>query len=169
MGNKDRYYIVALSIFTLFLGGCVPMQQAKSPTFKPTIKSTDKSMLGGLQQYMAALEQQGEKGDIAAQRQLGAMFSASGNSEQADRWLRLSAESGDADAQAKLGDIYTASSQYDEALNWYTKSASQGNAKAQSQVANFYLKGWGTDINLEQSVYWDNLAAGQGIASSQNN
>ncbi|VFS51812.1 SEL1-like repeat protein [Budvicia aquatica] len=120
MGNKDRYYIVALSIFTLLLGGCVPVQQAKSPTFKPTIKSTDKSMLGGLQQYMAALEQQGEKGDIAAQRQLGAMFSASGNSEQADRWLRLSAESGDADAQAKLGDIYTASSQYDEALNWYT-------------------------------------------------
>lgn len=92
--------------------------------------------------YFTALKQWrplAERGDAAAQNNLGALY-ANGHGVAQD---------------------------YREAAKWYGLAAAQGDENAQTSLGAFYAKGQGVPQDFSKALYWFRLAAEQGDHTAQ--
>ncbi|MEO1610408.1 MAG: caspase family protein [Pseudomonadota bacterium] len=126
------------------------------------------------------LQARAERGEAAAQAQLGSMYEKGlggfkKDQREAVRLYKLAAEQGNAQAQANLGLMYDdglGGLQEDdrEAVRLYKLAAEQGDAQGQRFLAYMYRKGLGglkTDEHKAVRLY--KLAAEQGNAGAQRN
>lgn len=125
---------------------------------------------------LATLRQQAEKGDPAAQTQLGLAYrngkGVNQDLEEAVKWYTRAAEKNHAEAQAYLGFMYMTGRGVRrndaEAAKWHRKAAEQGNPLGQYNLGLMYLHGrGGTEANKQQAYAWLKLAAEQNNGSAQ--
>jgi TPR repeat protein len=116
---------------------------------------------------MKATTDAAEKGDAAAQSELGNFYrwgddKTDPDYKKAEEWYRKAAEQGFAEAENGLGELYTDGNgiQKDpaEALKWLSKAAEQGNRPAQMNLASIYVNGTGTVRNIEEACFWATVA-----------
>ncbi|MGO9484945.1 MAG: trypsin-like peptidase domain-containing protein [Rhodomicrobium sp.] len=116
-----------------------------------------------------------EKGDTAAQYNLGYMYiTGQGviqDNMEAAKWFKLAADKGLARAQHIYG-LMCASGErlpqdHTEAAKWFRLSAEQGEAGAQSSLGVAYASGQGVPQNYIEAAKWFRLAANQGDAEAQ--
>lgn len=111
-----------------------------------------------------------EKGDVAAQVNLGNLYmkglGVRQNYVEALRWYRNAAEQNEPMAQSKLGILYYyglgVAQDYAEAGLWFRKAADQGESGAQAVLGSLYALGEGLPRDYAQAYYWYSLAAEQG-------
>ena len=114
--------------------------------------------------------QAAERGDAAAQTNLGWMYEGGRGVRQDDaeavRWYRQAAAQGHAKAQTNLGVMYAEGRgvrQDDaEAVKWYRQAAAQGNAVAQFNLGEAYDQGRGVRKNLALAQEWYGKACQNG-------
>ena len=125
---------------------------------------------------LANLRQQAEKGDPAAQTQLGLAYrngkGVQQDLEEAVKWYTRAAEKNHAEAQAYLGFMYMTGRGVRrndaEAAKWHRKAAEQGNALGQYNLGLMYLHGrGGTETSKVKAYVWLKLAAEQNNGSAQ--
>jgi uncharacterized RDD family membrane protein YckC len=128
-----------------------------------------------LAELAAAIRVDAERGDAAAQRELGAAY-ASGegvpkDAVEAVRWFRLSAAQGYAEAQLDLGRMYIAGEGVPkdtaEALKWIRLAAAQGDCPAQTMLGKLYFEGADVPKDLAEAAKWLRLSAAQGDGEAQ--
>jgi TPR repeat protein len=115
----------------------------------------------------AGLQEQAEKGDIAAQRTLGVMFdfgkSVKRDYVQAAKWYRMASDNGDALAQNNLASLYANGlgmpTNLTLAVELYRKSAEQEYALAQNSLGGHYYHGWGVPQDRNEAFRWFKRAA----------
>ena len=120
-------------------------------------------------QHLADLQSKAEKGDVAAQVQLGGLYAEGADnwSVKKDRaesmkWYRRAADQGNMKALADLvwcGDT--------KALAELRSRAENGSAEAQEQLAVVYVMGWGVNRDYGEAAQWRRKAAEQGNAEAQ--
>ena len=117
-----------------------------------------------------------ERGDAAAQFQLGFMYSSgfgdfAEDDAEALKWYRRSAEQGLAQAQSTLGTAYAYGHSLEQdltqAATWCRLGAEQGDAGGQRCMAMLYAGGCGVEQGYAESARWYRLAALQGDGSAQ--
>ncbi len=165
-------------IFSVALGLTAKAQQ---PAIPPATNAVGTNGLGKI----AEIRAKAEKGDAAAQTELGLMCERGNDVPQdyaeAAKWYRKAAEQGYARAQRQLGDMYDigqgVNNDEAEAVKWwhkaadqYRKSAEQGNADAQWELGGLHFRLHYADTNY---TYAEGLklvrkAAEQGNADAQN-
>ena len=132
---------------------------------------------GSQQEMVSKLRRAAERGDVAAQYNIGCMY-ADGkgvleDDKAAVKWFQKAAEQGYADAQFNLGCMYAngegVPEDNSEAVKWYRKAAEQGLAEAQVNLGNMYDEGEGVPEDDSEAVKWYRKAADQGYASAQLN
>jgi uncharacterized protein len=126
---------------------------------------------------LEAIKAKAEKGDPAAQTELGKLY-CGGHGVPQDyaesvRWLRKAAEQGNAGGQCTLGWCYAAGlglpKDYAQAVRWYRKAAEQGDAGAQINLGVCYENGEGAPQDYAEAVKWYRKAAEQGDSGAQIN
>lgn len=108
-----------------------------------------------------------EKGDAAAQTQLGLRYrkgqGVPADNDKAVEWYRKAAEQQHADAQAYLGFMYMTGRGVKkddaEALKWSKLSAEQGNSTGQYNLGMLYLSGRGVAADRVEAYRWLKKAA----------
>jgi uncharacterized protein len=116
-----------------------------------------------------ATRERAAHGEVAAQRELGAMYTngkgVARNFDQALLWLGKAADAGDAEAQYRLATAYHGGfgvpSDAGLALAWARKSAEQGYPDAQMLLGTLYLAGRGVPRDDAQAVDWFRKAVAQ--------
>lgn len=116
-----------------------------------------------------------EKGDAAAQYELGLMFETGvgvpEDSKEAARWYLLAAPQGYASAQHNLAGMYAngqgVNQDFNEAVKWYRLAAQQGYLSAQLMLGTMYSTGIGGAKDFAEAAKWYRLAAAQGVAGAQ--
>lgn len=124
---------------------------------------------------IADLVGRAEKGEAAAQLELGGIYSkgegVTKDVAEAVKWLSQAARQGNAEAQMKLGGIYIGGrgvlKNSSEAAKWFMMSAEQGNASAQCQIGRMHLTGAGVPKDVVEAYKWSTLAATQGDAAAK--
>lgn len=121
-----------------------------------------------------------EKGLAPAQCELGHMYAeglgVAQDYVQAEHWYRMAANQGDIDAMVYLGTMYYSGVEdygihkdFNKAFHYYSRAANFGNdAEAQLYLAYMYLRGEGTEQDLEKAFEWTKKSAEQGFAQAQN-
>lgn len=121
-----------------------------------------------------------EKGLAEAQCALGQMYAeglgVAQDYVQAEHWYRMAANQGDIDAMVYLGTMYYSGVEdygihkdFNKAFHYYSRAANFGNdAEAQLYLAYMYLRGEGTEQDLEKAFEWTEKSAKQGFAQAQN-
>ena len=127
------------------------------------------------------LKKKAEKGDAAAQNDLGfAYYKGEYNGEETEQdsetavlWFTQSAKQGFAEGQNNLGDCYFygkgVERNYTKAAEWYTKAAEQKNAEGQVNLGECYQHGLGVEQDTEKGVELFAQAVSQGNAEGKNN
>ena len=126
-------------------------------------------------QVAARLRAAAERGDPAAQLQLGRMYrdgrGVPADAVQAAAWVRKAADQGNAEAQSLLGSMYQFGQgvPHDHvlAVSWTRAAAEQGNAEAQMSLGSMYAYGVGVPKDNAQFVAWYQKAAEGGNAFAQ--
>nr|WP_314169350.1 tetratricopeptide repeat protein [uncultured Neisseria sp.] len=121
--------------------------------------------------------QAAERGNAAAQNNLGSMYYKGRGVRQDDaeavKWFRQAAERGDAQAQFNLGIMYDigrgVSRDDAEAVKWYRQAAERGVADAQFNLGNMYYEGRGVRQDDAEAFKWYRQAAAQGDVQAQFN
>lgn len=128
------------------------------------------------QQPLAALSQQAQHGDTAAQFQLAALYSrgegVEKNYPESARWLTLAAQQGNAPAQGVLATMYYegvgVAQNYTQAAHWARLAAMQGDSTGQSVLGAMYFEGRGYAQDYQEAYAWLALAAVNGeLAETQ--
>ena len=126
---------------------------------------------------MNNLRSQAEKGDAAAQYELGVRL-ADGRDLDRDTktaiiWLEKAAKSGLAPAQYRLGALYRegkgVTANNTRAQEWFKKAAQSGNARAMHNLAVVMAEGAGGAPDYAAAGEWFRQAAEYGIKDSQYN
>jgi len=120
--------------------------------------------------HITAIRTMAEKGDAAAQSNLGVMYDngegVPEDDKEAVKWYRLAAEQGYAPAQSNLGVMYDngegVPEDDKEAVKWYRLAAEQGYARAQYNLGVMYANGEGVPEDDVQAYAWMNLAKAAG-------
>ena len=113
-------------------------------------------------QAFEAMRERAGRGDVAAQRELGALYATGKgvqrNHEQALVWMSKAADAGDAEAQYRVGSAhhggYGTAVDMLRAADWYRKSADQGYPQAQMLLGTLYLAGRGVPRDEVQAAAW---------------
>jgi TPR repeat protein len=153
---------LAMSLLAFSLTGCKP-----AASVPEAAKPVD----------LAGTRAKAERGDAAAQKELGAIYAHGQVVKQdyaaAARWYRAAADQGHAGAQTALGELYEAGQgvPHDEAAaaEWYRRAAEQGHVGGQYSLAVLYVLGRGVPKDLTEAVKWYRRAAGQGNALARYN
>ncbi len=124
---------------------------------------------------ISELRQRAEKGELAAEFELGTMYGLGQGVPQdyseAMCWFRKAADQGYASAQGAIGAMYSfgqgVPQDYAEAMRWYRKAADQGNAAGQHSVGAMYFQGQGVPKDYGEAMRWFRRAADQGDADAQ--
>ena len=118
----------------------------------------------------SALQQKAERGDAAAQYELGLAY-ANGKDvprdyKEAVKWVRMAAEQGNAKAQYTMALCYAKGvgvpQDYKEAAKWVRLAAEQGDVAAQYNMGSCYARGTGVPQDYVQAYAWYNVASAQG-------
>lgn len=128
-----------------------------------------------LLQEANALRASAERGDPAAQFNLGHMYyhgeGVPLDYAQAENWYYKAAVQGHVVAEYALGYMYQygqgASQDYAEAARWYGKAADRAYSKAEVNLATLYCYGRGVSQDYAAAVRWYRAAANQGDANGE--
>jgi serine/threonine protein kinase/TPR repeat protein len=152
----------------------VAVQTPKSPPVSAPSAADAAVLAGPLADLLAAAN----RGDAAAQNQLGVKYAQAENGltrndTKAVEWYRKAANQGLAKAQTNLGDMYFfgrggLTRSYLDALSWYLKASQQDWPDAQYRLGYMYEKGLGTDKDMAKAVQLYRSAADRGYAEAQN-
>lgn len=165
--NRTTISIFCLVSLVLAAGGCL----SAATNFDPDAYLANKA------KEEAQLKDKAERGDAAAQCQLGLAY-ANGigvpkNGPEAVRWFLKAAEQGDAAAQYNLGVTYAIGDGIpkdgNEAVKWYRKAAEQGVGSASFNIGLMYASGEGVPKDTAEAVKWYRKGAEQGNANAQCN
>lgn len=173
--NIDRVtvFMGALLCLAISVANAMETQQAPDAAFEEGMAAYKRA------DYTTALEKWrplAEKGDAAAQRELGRMYEYGKGVKRdfklAAEWYRKAADQGMAEAQFALGRIYEygkgAPEDLKHAAEWYRKAADQGMAEAQICLGMLYRYGKnGVTKDEEQAFEWFRKAADQGTPTAQ--
>jgi TPR repeat protein len=157
-------------------------QTAKSPPASSSVpppisapSAADAAVLAG---PLADLLAAANRGDPAAQNQLGVKYAQAENGLTRDdtkavEWYRKAANQGLAKAQTNLGDMYFfgrggLTQSYLDALSWYLKASQQDWPDAQYRLGYMYEKGLGADKDMAKAVQLYRGAGDHGYAEAQN-
>jgi TPR repeat protein len=129
-----------------------------------------------VQNSFEELKAKAEKGDAAAQCELGRCYQfgedAPKNANEAAKWYRKAAEQENAKAQLRLGQLYAGgvgvALDAAEAAKWYRKAAEQGDAQAQFWLSQMYTRGIGVTHDAAEAVKWGRKAAERGNVEAAN-
>lgn len=118
-----------------------------------------------------------QRGDAAAQYQLGMMYAYGRGTEKDETlaldWLRRAAEQNHATAQARLGLMLArgigAPRNEAAAAEWLHKAADQGDIAAQFNLGMMYAHGLGVPQDKVQAIKWYRVAALRGHAGAATN
>ncbi|MGP8201082.1 MAG: tetratricopeptide repeat protein [Limisphaerales bacterium] len=164
---KANFWVLILSFC---MAGTAEAQQSAFPTATnmPVINNAAK---------IAELRAKAEKGEAAAQSELGLMYDLGQGVTQdyaeAVKWLRKAADQGSAQAQYNLGVCYFRGhgvlEDYAEAVKWYRKAAVQSDPMAQYNLGVCCFQGQGVAQDYTEAVKWYRKAAEQdGLAAEYN-
>ena len=117
-------------------------------------------------QLPPGLQERAERGDAAAQNELGSRYYAGRGVERDDveaaRWIQLAAVQGYAPAQYNLGLLHFrnrgVAGNDAEAARWYRAAAEQGYAPAQAGLGYLYIYAAGVDEDHILAYMWIELA-----------
>lgn len=117
----------------------------------------------------AAMRERAERGDVAAQRELGTLYGqgkgVARDFEQAQAWMEKAAAAGDAEAQYKAASAlyggFGIAADPLRAAGWFHKAADQGNARAQMMLGIVHLTGRGAPQDDAQAADWFRKAVAQ--------
>lgn len=120
-------------------------------------------------QAFDAVRERAERGEVAAQRELGALYATGRgvrrNNELALEWMTKAADAGDAEAQYRVGSAhqggYGTAVDMLRAADWYRKAAGQGHAQAQMLLGSLYMVGRGVPQDDAEAVAWLRKAVAQ--------
>jgi serine/threonine protein kinase/TPR repeat protein len=160
----------------------VAVQTPKSPPASsgaaPPVSAPSAADAAVLAGPLADLLAAANRGDPAAQNQLGVKYAQAENGLTRDdtkavEWYRKAANQGLAKAQTNLGDMYFfgrggLTQSYLDALSWYLKASQQEWPDAQYRLGYMYEKGLGTDKDMAKAVQLYRGAADHGYAEAQN-
>jgi TPR repeat protein len=157
-------------VISFLLAGSTGAQQSAFPTATNLLATNNAAQT-------AELRAKAEKGDAAAQAELGWMYlrgdGVPKDPAEAVKWYRVAAEQGNAYAQSRLGLAYClglgVGEDKGEAAKWLHKAADQRDATAERMLGDFYSRGYGVDKNEAEAVKWYRKAAEQGDAKAQFN
>ena len=132
-------------------------------------------MCGSATAAEPALLERAQKGDAAAQLDLGKMYydgdGVLKDSTEAVKWFHKAAEQGDAGAQSLLSAAYYfgdgVPKDSAEAMKWCRKAAEQGLAIAQFGLGSMYATGEGVTKDSTEAAKWYRKAAEQGYVRAQ--
>ena len=117
---------------------------------------------------------QAEKGDAAAQLQLGYLYATGSgvapDREKAFKWHRKAAQQGLPQAQYQVGLEYAkgkgVKADKSEAVHWLRAAAEKGFAPAQLELGHCYLEGRGIASNGTEALKWFRQASSSGSADA---
>jgi TPR repeat protein len=140
-------------------------------------KGLEAYFLDDYQTALSAWEPLAERGNAAAQYNVGLLYRLGKGVAQNDRaavkWYALAAQQASAEAQFNLGFMYDYGYGVPEndsaSVKWYTLAAEQGHAQAQANLGVMNRLGEGVPQNDKEAIKWYTLAALQGLAEAQNN
>jgi serine/threonine-protein kinase len=151
-----------------------PAKVPPAPTLSPANPAEAAALAGPLARTVAAAN----RGDPAAQNQLGVKYAQAEDGLPRDdvkavEWYRKAANQGLPKAQTNLGDMYFfgrggLSQSYLDALSWYLKAAQQDWPDAQYRLGFMYEKGIGTGKDVAKAVQLYRSAAEHGYPEAQN-
>jgi TPR repeat protein len=117
------------------------------------------------------LRERAERGDSAAQLELGRIAATGGDHEEAARWYRKAADKGNASGQHDLAVLYIygtgVTQDYAEAVKLFSLAAAQGDVESQYSLGLRYLKGDHVAQNFNEAAKYFGMAAEQGNADAQ--
>lgn len=117
------------------------------------------------------LREKAERGDPAAQLELGRIAANQGDYEEAARWYRKSADQGNVGGQHDLAVLYIngagVSQDYAEAVKLFALAAAQGDVESQYSLGLRYLKGDHVAQDFNAATRFFGMAAEQGNADAQ--
>ena len=155
-----------------------PQQPAKPPITTAPVDTGPGLDPSKLPAAIADLVNAANRGDPAAQNQLGVKYAMGEdpipkNDVKAVDLYRQAANQGFARAQTNLGDMYLYGrgglpQSYSDALSWYLKASLQDWPDAQFRLAYMYEKGLGTDKDVVHAAQLYRSAAEHGYAEAQN-
>lgn len=132
---------------------------------QPNPLSTQESILlsgGWAEKFKAALPL-AQRGDPAAQYNLGLLYGKDRGAEESLKWLLKSAQQGFTDAQYELGLRYAsgqgAAKDPAEAVKWLYKAAVKGQTDAQYELGLAYTLGKGVTADPKRAEEWFRKAA----------
>lgn len=142
-----------------------------APAASDAVAVVDKAALERLP--LAELSAFAEKGDAAAQTQLGLRYrkglGVAANNEKAVAWYQRAAEQNYPDAQAYLGFMYMTGRGVKkddaEAIKWSRASAEQGNSTGQFNLATLLMAGRGGAVDRVEAYRWLKKAADKDAAA----
>jgi hypothetical protein len=164
---KARFWALIVSLVM----GATAMAQG------PALPKATNGLAANSTGNLAEIRTKAEKGDAAAQFDLGAKYYVGNGVTQdwteAARWYRKAADQGYAPAEADLAACYGLGNgvrQDDvEATKWARKAADQGDALCQIALGYGYSYGKGVPQDYVASAKWYRQAANQGQADAQYN
>ena len=112
------------------------------------------------------LRERAERGDVAAQAELGRRYyvgeGVAQDDAEAARWTRIAAEQGHAPAQYSLGLLYFrgrgVTGDDAAAARWYRAAAERGHPPAQAALSSLYAYGAGVEEDPVLASMWIELA-----------
>jgi TPR repeat protein/Zn-dependent protease with chaperone function len=127
-------------------------------------------------QQVNADQASAERGDAAAQYELGMMYARGQSVEKDDAqalsWLRKAAAQGHADAENALAQMYFNGRGVEQddaiAIKWLRKAAADGQSDAEYGLASMYASGRGVSKDDGLALQWVRRAAEHGYAAAQN-
>lgn len=122
------------------------------------------------QDAVSVLREKAERGDAAAQAELGSCYlkgeGVPQDHNEAAKWFRLAAEQGHAGAQTRLGGAYYfglgVPRDFREAVKWCRLAVEQDNVDAQAMLGLCYYQGAGVLEDYVEAYAWYSIAAMNG-------
>ena len=97
-----------------------------------------------------------QKGDMAAEQDLGYIHLGEKEYQQAIQWYVKSAEQGNSSSYNDLGYMYLegegVNKDYDKALNYFTKAIELGSISSKSHLGRMYENGWGVKKDIPKAL-----------------
>ena len=116
------------------------------------------------------LRKRAERGDHAAQLELGRIAATNGDYDEAAQWYRKSADQGNVGGQHDLAVLYIngtgVTQDYAEAVKLFSLAAAQGDVESQYSLGLRYLKGDHVAQNFNEAAKCFGMAAEQGNADA---
>jgi TPR repeat protein len=117
------------------------------------------------------LKEKAERGDHAAQLELGRIAANNGDYDEAAKWYRKAADQGNVGGQHDLAVLYIygtgVTQDYAEAVKLFSLAAAQGDVESQYSLGLRYLKGDHVTQNFNEAARFFGMAAEQGNADAQ--